>query len=525
MARCCQQFRTIGTSIPYYYYEDTQRSDWVYDKSYIIVEPPDGTYIEPPEAPHVIPENISRSRISLARTRTLSSYPMTSTPNLLSDFTLNENDSKILETFLSNDTTPVPTSFMKTPFLPSDLFLLLDRPTLLRTLKSHMNLNSWAKKGFVKKKTLPEEEIFLPGKKTLVGPILKNTSSDIANLSIMLTKTCRRFIVHSENANIIEVIRRLDGHPALLPEIVVFLIIETNWKISTREIKNAWTLFLIIISRFKFDKLYGQLDIIKVLRSYFTLIGSTPNIPHDIQINAMLCLLRLSCKSLPFIPFDQSSPLVFSFSCSTPKLLFGVSLGEVLLKERILSDSQKKSITLVPKIVQKIVSKLKELNVFKSRDVFKEKSSSKTEKLKTIELLNRGNLEISVESVHTVTSLLKYFFRKLQDPLIPTEFVLKLTTNLESYKCIHMANLLPNEHQDTLMYLIGFLQELAKHERETNMSSKRLAGAFAPCLVRYINQAGEIQKEHPFKAATERFLWCLIENWKTDEVYNAEEEV
>ena len=519
MEKLCHRFYSISSPMPYYYYQDCDKTLWSYDTRYKIIDPPDGVYIDVPEPRIAKNATANESKMSLKRTRTVSQYNFHSTSNFVSDFQLSEKESLEFETFLCsvNETS---NSIMKCPYFPSDLFLLMDRETLLATLKSKMCLENWQKKEFGKSHPLQPELIFVPGKKTLTGKILKSTDEKIANLSVMLTKICRRFIVHSENALIPQILNRLEGHIALLPEVVVYLIIETDSKISTHEIKNAWTLMTVIISRYKFDRLVNQIDLNLILRSYFSIVVRSNQTAHDIINFAAICLFRLSCKSLPFFPFEPENPLSFVFKCNSPKQMFGVSIRELIFKEKILNPGQNDhNEKLVPSILIRMIDHLKSLDVFQAKYVFHNHSESRTDKYSTIEMMNMEKGQIISTNVYTVASIVKHFFRNLQEPLIPYQYTVQLSSTLSTYKCIKIANSLPNEHHDTLMYFIGFLQELALNSRITYMSEEKLAEAFSTCLSRNINPEISSKKDSP---AIKRFLLCLIQNWNTEEVYTHE---
>ena len=70
------------------------------------------------------------------------------------------------------------------------------------------------------------------------------------------------------------------------------------------------------------------------------------------------------------------------------------------------------------------------------------------------------------------------------------------------------------------MYLIGFLQELVKHKNETWMDAPKLSKIFANCVIRDVTGAEDVKKNPRLVDSTARFLNCLIDNWKTDDVYN-----
>lgn len=613
MKNICYQFRTIGTSIPYYHYVDTGETKWGYDPQYKIFEPNEGMYHPPPKIQDFCGEgrNIFAST-TIFRPKTII--------NLNVDKKKDDNDTKIYP-FLFEKGGQVPLSFMKVPFFPSDLFLLMDCQTLFNYLKQSMNLNNFYEKGVKKGKKLEIDDIFLPGPKTLRGPILKSTK--LSNLAVNLAKSCRGFIYkseHSDYSRIFSIFRILDGNLSLLSEIVVFLIIETNSKDLTNNIKIAWRLLLIIISKYNLhEESVESFNIVRVLRSYVTIVASTPNISHEIVNYAMLCLFRLSCiRNTINIQYSSDNPQEYFSQCQTSRQLFGVSLAEIIYKERFFNRAHKnlakiqqssgrsminllaqpttssnltltahrdlstislrttnfndsitntgssnfqlsntfnqslnfnissssfyntynnfndngtlsieledkdEEILYVPKILLNLIDKLKEANAFHTQNIFLTKCPSKSEKLRAIYFLNvTGKLDSNINDVYIIASILKYFLKNLQEPLIPLKVVKeKLDPQLEWFKCIQIANLLPNENKDTLMYLIGFLQELVTFKEFTFMDGNKLSKSFAKCVTRDVTNTEDLKTNSRLIDSTSRFLYCLIENWKTSDVYS-----
>ncbi|OHS98275.1 hypothetical protein TRFO_35340 [Tritrichomonas foetus] len=562
----CYKVKAIGNPMPFYYYPSKKASSWIYNSDFRLVDPPDGFYADPP-APTYVDVRERGVKGQRPRTRSSSTHSTASKENNnTSSKTSDRVNSKIVKTIqnLDNDENEefnymlysylegndkIPLSFMKMPYFPSDIFVLFDGPTIKKNLTDLMKLKNWSvsksstkqnntklnnrpgspkseksEEKFEKKKEVPIkkgisiEDIINPANKTLHGTILNDTPNNLSSHIVNLTKTCRSFITQSDYTRIVDIIKRIETHPDVLSDLAVFMMSQTNSKQANQSIKNAWELFTIIISRFKIENDFLN----KILRSYFAIVASSVKSTNEIRNFAMICLFRLSCENTPIIKYDPTAPLLFFSDCCSPKHLFGVSLGEVLYKERVLNESAK-SPTLVPFIIRKLVTKLILSGAFKTREIFNQKSISHTEKVATIQRLNKGDWEIDVANIHTVAAILKHFLKNLQEPLLPNSMVDKLDPEMEGYKCVQLANTLPNENMDTLMYIVGFLQELSTHERETLMNTKRLAAAVAPSLARKppIDQF-KSDDLLQYQRSLERFLLCLINDWNTEEVYNAD---
>ena len=505
----CYRCRTIGNPQPYYYYPSKRVATWVYNASFTLVDPPDGFYANPP-APLLQErsERSGRSVMSRSRTVAASKAPQI-TPKYRIDDQVARGDNVELSLLEGRDAPSM--EFMKNPYIPSDIFVLFDGPKIKRLLSDIMELSHWS----VKPQTV--EEIVNPSQKTLHGTILKVTDSKLGGAVTQITSTIRSYVLHANKKNVISTIESLEKYEGLSPEIindvVVFLIAQTNSRRSTNSVKNAWAIFTAIISRYVItDQLVK-----KILRSYFAIVASCQDVSNEVRNYALICLFRVSSPKLPKIQFDPKAPLVYFEDSCSHKRLFGVPLAEVVFKERILDDSERKSTNLVPYIVRKIVSKLIQLGASKTRDIFKQ-TITHTEKMRMKESCNKGNWEIDITNVHTTAAILKYFLSTLQEPIIPNEYLPKLKPDLEGYKCVKVANSLPNPNADTLKYLIGFLQELSLSVKETRMDEASLAKCFVDCLAwEPDNPTTEELFDH--KRKVERFILCLIINWRTDEVY------
>lgn len=128
---------------------------------------------------------------------------------------------------------------------------------------------------------------------------------------------------------------------------------------------------------------------------------------------------------------------------------------------------------------------------------------------------NEGNDTFLNDKLNDVASLLKSWVRNLADPLVPFALVSNLM-KLKDKDYIGFVKSLPNIHNVTLGYLIGFLQQMAKAEKTTKMDSRNLAIMFGPNVV----QSKEILIFG--KQISElgiNFVSYLIANWDVSSIY------
>ena len=92
--------------------------------------------------------------------------------------------------------------------------------------------------------------------------------------------------------------------------------------------------------------------------------------------------------------------------------------------------------------------------------------------IKTMSMeMDKGNYNFTdYGDIHTISSLLKKFFRELPDSLIPAEshdvFIACAREQDEEQRLTHLKDLvvhLPTAHYHTLKYLVAHLNRIAEH--------------------------------------------------------------
>ncbi|XP_050327867.1 uncharacterized protein LOC126757969 [Bactrocera neohumeralis] len=90
------------------------------------------------------------------------------------------------------------------------------------------------------------------------------------------------------------------------------------------------------------------------------------------------------------------------------------------------------------------------------------------------------------DDIHTITSLLKQFFRELSNPLIPQHIYNQLGRNfLETVGIEALKNTLeemPDPNRATLKFLIRHLKNVAAFSKENRMPASNLAIVWGPCI-------------------------------------------
>ncbi|XP_055390060.1 homeobox protein 2 isoform X2 [Condylostylus longicornis] len=91
------------------------------------------------------------------------------------------------------------------------------------------------------------------------------------------------------------------------------------------------------------------------------------------------------------------------------------------------------------------------------------------------------------EDIHTITGLLKLFFRELKTPLIPESYYRKLPDNLVDNSNLplikEILNEIPQPSLGTLKYLLKHLTTVAQYSSENRMPASNLAIVWGPCIL------------------------------------------
>jgi len=91
------------------------------------------------------------------------------------------------------------------------------------------------------------------------------------------------------------------------------------------------------------------------------------------------------------------------------------------------------------------------------------------------------------EDIHTITGLLKLFFRELKTPLVSELYYRKLPDNLVDSNSLpiikEILNSITQPSYDTLKYLMRHLTTVAQYSSENRMPASNLAIIWGPCIL------------------------------------------
>jgi hypothetical protein len=118
--------------------------------------------------------------------------------------------------------------------------------------------------------------------------------------------------------------------------------------------------------------------------------------------------------------------------------------------------------------------------------------------------------------IHTITSALKQYFRKLPSPLITYDVYDDFleSNSFASDPALRMEALrqalvnLPKAHRDVLEFLVFHLKRVVEREKENKMTSLNIAVVFAPTIMR----PESVTREMTDTQAKNQAVQFLVEN-------------
>ena len=193
---------------------------------------------------------------------------------------------------------------------------------------------------------------------------------------------------------------------------------------------------------------------------------------------------------------------------------FGVSLGELLWSQRY-----KEPKLPIPFVLYHMVTTLLKKGAESHEGIFRLQGHLRNVETMA-EDLNNNHDSISSAPINDIASLLKKFIRDLADPIVPIAKLDELRDVYESDEKDYLGFILtlPKIHYNTLVYLIGFLQQMAKAQEVTRMTENNLAIVFAPNIVQPngITEQNQVQR---YSTMAIQFTETLISTLDTTAFY------
>ena len=495
-----------STPRPFYVKKKGEIVAWDAPPDAIIYDPPDGYFCFPP-SPAM---NESDNPLLYAANNDLDTrYGELILQDQKQNLNETENLNSQKNTSILSLTVQHPEELMDIPYFPYDLFVLMSRQAILNFLNNNI-LDQFT--GTLTKTKLSLLDVLTPGKKSVSGQVYKNKTTISKSLCQSLFKAIVSYLKTSSEDSLIEFTKLLDGNQEYLPdEAAVQLLTEANSIQTSNNVINAWNLLLYLGAKYIVSE-----DVRLLIRSFSFLTATSEGVDPELKGLATLCLLRFSSRVV--INFTEMPIGEVMKQCTSMTSLFYFSLNEILWKEELRGIDHRNG-PCVPQLLQKINTRLKDLNAFNHEGIFR-KPGSKAEQTVIAKRVNSGDWEIDTSNVDTAASLINFFFTRLRDSVIPPEMILKTKPDAPSYVSIANANSLPIENKETLMYFIGMLQEYLKYKDKTRMTTKNFIISFGTMLSRIPDpQTLEEIKSFPPTLALNTMFSNLITFWRTSDIY------
>lgn len=421
------------------------------------------------------------------------------------------------------------------------------------------------------KKQKRSSDDLLNGNKFIVNP--DSPVSATPGLS-SLVKNIKKFIL-SDNLDDfqypITIINLIKKEEELLSECIYQLILLTDTTKSTTSVIQSWKLMMLIVGYFSIPEPHSE-----YLKDFLISAAGHIEVDYEIQFRAKICLCRIFCENQ--LNFEWTGKEINYIKASTSMTqLFGVSLSEILVKEeykrvrspeydskilkkikknstrekKIVSDQTKKIISddmdndtfidslnkmpesfilghkseygeekpvLVPIILKKFIKAMLSLNCLQNEGTFRTSGDSFIEN-QTVEDINNGYWEEPTILVTTIASTIKRFLRELQDPLIPNYIIEMSDQQPPPFKIIQEINQLPPQNKETLMYFVGFLQQIADNHKVNKMNSSNLAISLGNMFNSKI-VSNDPMKYKQILDKMNFIVGVLINHWNTSPIYD-----
>jgi len=163
------------------------------------------------------------------------------------------------------------------------------------------------------------------------------------------------------------------------------------------------------------------------------------------------------------------------------KSIFGAKLSQITTEE-----------TSIPKIVEELMEEVEKNGIYTEGIYRKPGLKTSVDSLKNIiSPPTCSSVDLSQYRVHVITSVLKLFFRRLSEPLVPSDLYndfirsaeLQNATDIQ-LRLFDVIQRFPKPNRDVMTRLIYHLGQVAMHEESNKMSPNGLAIVWAPCLMR-----------------------------------------
>jgi hypothetical protein len=233
---------------------------------------------------------------------------------------------------------------------------------------------------------------------------------------------------------------------------------------------------------------------------------------------AILTYLRFAARHYVGQPLDyENQPGLFERIPSDPekcKHTFGCLLYEVMWNQR--KEWPKFPF---PYVLYYIIERLKVLRVFETEQIFQLLGNNAATAQIRAEV-NEDFTALNRADVHVLANLLKLWLKGLPNPLVPCEMTDEFAAMAGPNKEFAFVEKMPLAHKRSLLYLVGFLKELAEHSQQTGLDKYDFTIVFGPLIVNpHVSVKGSSERIQEVTQMSVAFLKRLIDSRDANEMY------
>ncbi|KAH0792484.1 RhoGAP domain containing protein [Histomonas meleagridis] len=365
----------------------------------------------------------------------------------------------------------------------------------------------------ISRKFIPIEDLVSFSFKPLHKPLLKVIPNNLKKQGAALFEMILQYTGVKECANPISLVNHaistLTKYPVLIDELFFQLVKQTTNSFNSERLMKTWELFLIFSCIFPVSPFFHMQILAHIGRNTF----------HEDPKIAEISLCTYIYFESRFYVGERMKKVGKS---TVKKILSNINGGTELFNVTlyVLLWSQRKSYPKlpIPYIEYSIIQTLLHKNAKSAKDIFIKPGNQAVveamikQEQATYDLIKNSN-------VYDIASLLIQWIKLLPNSLIPIFLLDDFKIMCESEKYFEFLDKLPQAHYLSLMYFVGFLQELTAHSDENGTSPQFFSTLFGPYLVQSAARFKSPTVVETLNALAIQFMFQLIQSWETNLIY------
>ncbi|KAJ9088740.1 hypothetical protein DSO57_1020145 [Entomophthora muscae] len=454
-------------------------------------------------------ETSTQNRASSYVSSSKSSPVETAKKSGISSPTINEDAAIQMSPMTASTNLKPPTPAVDSPkSLPSDLMSEINQFQINGFAQKFFSTH---KKGLFRKK-VPLETLLVWSSESLYQPLLvlnKNLHKDALKCfksiqKIMGDRPQSKGLTAS--AELQWIVERGIFNSEIRDEIYVQVVKQLTDNPSPASIKLGWQILASIVICFPPSKNFQN-----YFKNFIRL--SQRNGDSDVCVIATYCQSKLMriCKSGPRGKVPSLPDLEQAMEAPFNPSVFGENLT-VIMERQSSSDPNLK----LPKVLPFLTDAILQLRGDQSEGIFRVPGDM--EQVADLRLrIDKNNYTLeSITDCNVPGSLLKFWLRDLEEPLIPGEFYTRCVKEAkEIQSATNIIDSLPEYNRRVAKFVIQFLQIFAREEssKKTKMSAQNLAMVFAPSFLRC--PSDDLTEVFTNSKLEQEFLGILISEYHT----------